>query len=1228
MLELISGRTGTGKSAACLLAIKNKLLQEPEGRPIILLLPEHMTYRAERQLASMLAKEGRGFSHCYIYGFRRFAYQVLQETGGALETGLTELGRHLLLKRLLDNRLKAGEESDRRLTAFARAARQRGFVGELSDIINELKSYGIKPDVLQDIAGQLGDGNTRLQGKLRDMAGIYADFNAAMEGRYSDGKDIMLRLVERLPCSQLVQGAELWLDGFVFFNPLEKQILYQLFDLCGDIHVNLTLDTGILQSGRLCDQISRENIFYRCYGTRNYLLELAQEKNIEVREKFLTQGLRYVNPALGAVESQWMNHRLQPTAYKTGIRFVEAAAPRLEIEALAADIVRLVREKNYHWRDIGILLRDEDAYGYLTEMVLQEYSIPFFNAAKRQGTRHPLAELIRSALAICTTRQGWSYDNVFRCLKTGFFKEICNLTVDALDQLENYVLEFGIKGKKVWNQEIGWSYVARRSLEDDGEKTDEEALERARQADGYRRLIAAPIARLEESLHGAAKVQDKERAEALAAGIYAFLIELKVPQQLEQLAQQEEQAGNLAGAREHQQLWKAIMELLDQMVELGSFDGENPLQEFVQVLEEGLDSLMVSLIPPGLDYVSIGSFDQNSLESLKAIFIPGANAGVMPRHSSENVILSDADRIHINEIQAEQGGLSVIGQENSFNEGWLLYKGFNQAREYIWVSWSLSDDSGTGREAAPVSKWLRRLLPQVKLWQILQGEGFVAEAGQSLSGLGRALRHCRDYGTLDEVGSNKWQSVYNWLHSYAGDKSGTALEKSKKRRIAHGIKQMGKALGSRPGADRLPRELAEPLFAPKGWLRGSVTKLESYNKCPFSFYAKYGLGLRERKVSKFGMPDLGNLLHALLKEFGERLKAENRRWSDVAEEQQRHMCHEILQRLAPRLQNNIMFQRKQLEAQLRRIENTAVFALRRLCAFDAVSQLHPEYFEASFGGISKDPNQRAVELVYRLGEHNRLSLNGQIDRIDLTGDGSYFMIMDYKTGQAAINIMDVYYGVRLQLLTYLLVAKSMLEQKQGQATLPVGMLYCFLKKPIASLKSHQESQHDIIQELEKKLRMPGWIVADKELVQLVDSTLQNPMDTSRFISAKLGKNGNLQNVTPIKSQHELDLLLAYIDKILQETGKKILAGEIQPQPYESKSTQAACSYCPYHVICGFDAKLEGFGYRKVPNQKDDELILEIERELAEAMDSRNRPYQSNDDAPGGDNEKAIEEVQD
>ena len=50
-LEFIIGRAGTGKTYACMSAMKERLSREPLGRQRILLVPEHMTYHAERALA-------------------------------------------------------------------------------------------------------------------------------------------------------------------------------------------------------------------------------------------------------------------------------------------------------------------------------------------------------------------------------------------------------------------------------------------------------------------------------------------------------------------------------------------------------------------------------------------------------------------------------------------------------------------------------------------------------------------------------------------------------------------------------------------------------------------------------------------------------------------------------------------------------------------------------------------------------------------------------------------------------------------------------------------------------------------------------------------------------------------------------------------------------------------------------------------------------------------------
>ena len=100
MLEFIIGRAGSGKTTACLNAIKEKLIHSPTGKPLVILLPDHMTFAIERQLALELKDYG-GFTRAYVLGMSRLAYQVLMRYGGILHPHLNEIGKELLLSRVL-----------------------------------------------------------------------------------------------------------------------------------------------------------------------------------------------------------------------------------------------------------------------------------------------------------------------------------------------------------------------------------------------------------------------------------------------------------------------------------------------------------------------------------------------------------------------------------------------------------------------------------------------------------------------------------------------------------------------------------------------------------------------------------------------------------------------------------------------------------------------------------------------------------------------------------------------------------------------------------------------------------------------------------------------------------------------------------------------------------------------------------------------------------------------
>ncbi len=1148
MLEFIVGRAGTGKTAACLADIRAKLEKEPLGPALVLLLPEHMTYKAERELAASV-HGGKGFLRAYVFGFRRFTRQVLLETGGMAHPCINEVGRNMLLKGILEKR--KGE-----LSAFHKAAGQRGFSRSLSEAIQEMKSYGLSPGKLSEAAEKTE--HPELKGKLADMALLVSDFQEAMKGRYNDNEDRMGLLAERLPKAKFLQGAEIWVDGFIFFNPQERRVLEELMKLASQVHVSLAMDANI-HAG---ENLRQTGIFHRSWETMETLRKMAERLGIPCRLRPLQTFFRGQGAAIRRIEEQLFAFPPRPSAAGEGVVIVEAAARRLEVEAAASDILRLCREKGLRYRDIGVLIRQE-SYEKLLDFVLEEHGIPFFRDGKRSAAHHPLAELVRSSFEAL---RGWRYEPLFRCLRTGFFP----VTWEQLDRLENYVLEFGIRGSRRWLMEEDWNWQ-RRFGGGGTEQAEEREAQIRMEVNFARRQVTKPLQNFRESAGKAGTVRQ------LTEALYEFLMELQVPVRLEEWAKKAEGEGRLAAAKEHRQIWADMMALMDQMVELRGSE-EMELREYERILSEGLDTLMISLIPPGLDYVSVSPFDQNSLGNSKAIYILGANEGIMPRRSREKGLFTDAERLHLLEAGVE---ISSGGMEGSLAEKYLLYRGFTEAREYLWISYALADASGEGLLPSTLVERIRAMLPKASFLSLpmesidlpdkegsLEGSSLwkLADGRQALSGLTAALRGRREQRAFAEW----WRDVYNWL-----------LEQEKLR-IPREAALSGIFAGA--GEGFLPKALAKKLFTRRNRLRGSVTRFEQYHSCPFQHFARYGLGLKERQEYRFQALDLGTLLHDALREFGERLKSEGRRWREVGEEEGRAMCGEILAKLMPRVRNELLMSTAQYRHQQERILSVAERSIRRLVALDAVSRFHPQVYERSFGTGAGS----MAPLTYALQDGARLEIMGQIDRMDFSEDGRYFLIIDYKTGKNAINLLEVYYGLRMQLLTYLLVARNLLSKEER---LPAGMLYFFLKYPMhtATMKIGQEEAR---REIEKKLKMPGWVLADPEVIQAIDSSQE-------FIKVRLSKTGiNGSDASKVKTAEEFSLLLDYIDYLLAATGEQILSGDIRPFPYRLRE-QVPCSFCPYRAVCGFDLQLEGFGYRNLKAREDEEwmetMCLDMEK---------------------------------
>lgn len=1034
MVEVIIGRAGVGKTFYCLERAKKILATEQLKTEIIFLLPAYQTYRAELELAALTG----GAFNTRMNSFNRFARQILEETGGALVPRISEIGRRLLLRKILLLRDKAGE-----LKYFVRAAKQHGFAEILSDELKELRTYAISAENLSEAADKIED--EELKDKLRDLELLAEDFKTALEDKLTDDEDLLERATELMDQSPTIASAEIFIDGFIFFDPQQRNFLRKLMTCAANVHITLPMDTDLNSR----ENLSEVGIFNRSSKTFHMIKNFASELKVEFKITRLNTPRRFKHAPLKILEQKLFDYSPKSFDGVEGLKIVEAVNRRAEVEAVAQEILRLVKE-GYRLREIGVLARD-DKYFSLIKPLFEIHAIPYFIDTKRAAAHHPLAELIRSALEVL---RGWRKESVFRCLRTGFF----DAAQEEVDLLENYVIEFGIKGAANWNQT--WDYRRVKSLDSVARPADTNEVEYLERINAIRKTCAAPLIKFAERMKNS-----NHEVLAMTTALFKLLEELSVYEKLSEWSQAEELRGNLALSREHLKIWDDVINLFEQVVDAL---GEDTItrQEFEAIIGEGLEALEMSLIPPGLDEVTVAQFDQNSLQNSRAIFVLGFDDENFPRKVGEKNLLNDADRLRLNESGLE---ISLGGRESSLAEKFLIYRGLTEARELLHISYAIADAEGKKISASSLLNKIRTIFPNVKTSKI-------------------------ELDVLQNLGGEIFA---------AGEKT-------------------------------LSKETAQKLYAPSKKIRADVTRFEKFNECPFKYFAQFGLGLDERVEYKVQAPDIGSILHAVMSRFGRELKRENRQWSSVNQDELSGRVERIIDDLTPSVHNKILLSTKTLEHRRERIKKVAVESLNRLIELDKASEFHPQIFEA---GFHEDKKFGDVEI----------DLNGRIDRIDLSGDGKYFLIIDYKTGKASISLKKIYHGLNLQLLIYLGAAKNLSEVGEREAG---AMLYCLLRIP----SKHGRTEQDASLESAKELKMPGLIRVDEEIKNAVDST---------------GDFVNLDKKNLV-DRADFQTIIAYAEKILNTTAEKILNGCIEIKPAKFSKDDDVCKYCLYSALCNFD----------------------------------------------------------
>lgn len=1147
-VQFVIGRSGSGKTRHCLDRVRDKLRSDPDGNPLIILVPEQGTFQVEHALVS--SPELQGTIRAQVLSFRRLAYRVMQETGGTAFVPINDDGKKMLLYKMI-------HRNKRDLRLFHTAADQMGFIDRLNDLFNELKRYCIDPERLDEhaqFAAEHMKGHTLIQDKLHDISRIYREFTGALSQHYVDSEDMLAMLAQGMEHSAYIREAEIWIDGFHGFTPQELQVLEQLIRTAAGVTVTCCLDKPY-DHGEKPHEL---DLFHPTATTYIQLKEMAERSGVAVEEPVVLTGTplpRFAgNEALAHLERAydrripWKAPNAKALSFgapECGISLHAAASRRAEVEGVAREMMRLSRERGVRWRDMAVMVRNIADYEPLIATVFADHEIPYFLDQKKNVLHHPLIEFIRSAVEIAVRH--WQYDAVFRCVKTDFLlPEDGSIGRDDMDRLENYVLATGIRGSR-WTDGKPWRPLY-SSLDPDQPEEREPEGQAPESIERCRMQIVRPLHAFEKALKHAANIR------GMCEAVYSLLVRVEAPQRLERLSRRCIAEGQPQKAKEHRQLWGGVLDVLDQIVEMMGDEQLAP-ELFAGILETGLESLKLALVPPALDQVLIGSMDRTRSGQVQYSFLLGVNDGVIPARAVEDGVLTEQERERLAGIGME---LAPGIRRKLLDERFVIYNAITAPSRHLWVSYPLADEEGKSLLPSELMRHLRMIFPGIRE-RFLAGEphaqlsvkeqlDYIAHPERTLSYLIAELRGWRRGVAMSDV----WWEAYNWFCSQPAwrPKLGMLLQ----------------SLFYKNGAESLQERTSRSLYGKH--LRASVSRMERFVSCPFAHFASHGLRLKERQLYRLEAPDIGQLFHAALSQMAVRMKEDNRRWGELSPEECKQAAGNVVDMLAPRLQGEILNSSKRYRYIARKLKDIVGRAAIVLGEHARRGSFEPVGLEIDFG-----PGKPLPPLQFTLDNGCTMEIIGRIDRVDKAEgeQGVLLRVIDYKSSQTDLRLHEVYYGLSLQMLTYLDVLLTHAETWLGETALPGGTLYFHVHNPLLQTANGM-SRDQANEQLFKRFKMKGLVLADREAVSLMDATLDKGY--SQVIPVAVKADGGFYSNAAVATPEQWDTLRQAVRGTIRRIGTRITDGEVAIEPYRI-AHKTACAHCSYKPVCQFDELIEG-----------------------------------------------------
>lgn len=1142
-LRFYFGPSGSGKSHRIYEEIMQRAAQEP-GRNFLIIVPDQFTMQTQKDL--VMRSDRGGILNIDVLSFGRLSHRILEEVGTKEMPVLDDTGKSLVLQ-------KIAADLKEQLPAMGSLLHKQGYIHEVKSAISEFMQYGIST---QDMDKLIASAEKRgaLAMKLRDLKTLYRGFQDYIKDHFITTEETLDVLRRSLAKSKILPDSVVVFDGFTGFTPIQNRLIQELMRVCAETIVTVTI--GAEEDPYQPD--GEQKLFHLSKKTVADLVKLAAEAEVERGEDVFVKGgiNRFTQaPALCYLEQNLFRYQYEPyTEKQQELCMFEALSPREEVHQTALYIRNLIREQEFNYRDIAVVIGDLEGYASYVETEFGQLEIPCFIDRTRGIVLNPMIEYIKSALQLYI--KDFSYDTVFHFLRSG----MVDISREEIDELENYVIRTGARGYRTYSRLFTrrTEEMQQGSRQDDTERV-EETLERLNR-------IRQQFADTVEILHMAPQAKAGEYVDHL----YDFLEQNQVQQKLLNYQQQFEQEGDLAKAREYAQIYRLVMDLLDQIYELLG-EEEISLQEFADILDAGFGEITVGTIPQNVDRIVVGDMERTRLKQVKVLFFLGVNDGNIPKNASKGGIISDMDREFLIESGTE---MAPSPRQQMYIQRLYLYLNMTKPSQRLYLSYAKVNSDGKGIRPSYLIDTVRKLFPQLVV-EYPQNRSRIEQIEGRQEGARYLAEELREYadGTLQE---EERQDFYLMYRAYEAD--------------AEGRDRLTAAAFRRYKESGLSRIVARALYGRQ--LENSVSRLETYAACACRHFLQYGLSLREREEFGFEVSDMGNVYHAVLENFAGKLAESGRTWWNFEENFALKTVKGSVEAYAATYGETVLYSSARNEYAITRMSRILTRTVLTLQQHLKQGSFQPDDYELSFR-FAENLDSIHVDL----SEEEKMHLQGRIDRIDVSEDAEhvYVKVIDYKSGNKKFDLAALYYGLQLQLVVYMNAAMELESRKHpDKEIVPAALLYYHIDDP--TIETPVElTDEQINEQILAKLRMNGVVNSDPGVVERLDHYLQ---DKSAVIPVEKKKDGSFSARSGILSREEMQLVSAYVDAKIRDIGREILDGKIAANPYE-KGNEEACTYCAYKKVCGFDGSIPGYEKRQLEDL-DKQTLMQRMQETVEA----------------------------